>query len=124
MSNQIKNMVLFILYIISLIYMAYNHSKHSNLNSHLWLGIGELCLSFFIYVLILKITDWMWIYFKEINAIGIKDWIWFVIYLKRDEFSPKLEIDHYYPDKLSFLIKDRNKAHKLDMQLQDIKYNR
>jgi hypothetical protein len=35
-------------------------------------------------------------WYKEINLIGIKDWLWFVIYLRRNEFSPKLNMFYFY----------------------------
>lgn len=57
---------------------------------------------------------------KEIQAIGIKDWIWFVFYLNRDEFSNKLSLVRYYPDRMQELVKDRQRAHIADMKLTDL----
>ena len=61
--------------------------------------------------------------FKEIRKIGIKNWIWFVLYLKRDEFSYKLGVDWYYPDNLTQLLPDRDRAHELNTQLSEINHS-
>lgn len=53
---------------------------------------------------------------KEIKAIGFFNWIWFVVWLKRNEFSKHLDLENYYPD-LDSLWKDRKKAHEIDEKL-------
>jgi hypothetical protein len=63
---------------------------------------------------------------KEIRKVGIIDWIWFVIYLRRNEFSNKLNLSRYYTRYGAlkyppFLIKDRQKAHEIDLALMDLK---
>ena len=50
---------------------------------------------------------------QEIKAVGFIDWWWFVVYLKRDEFSNKLDLNRYYPN-LVKLNKDRARAHRID----------
>ena len=58
------------------------------------------------------ITAWI----LEIRLVGLLDWLWFVVYLKRDEFSHKLSLNKYYPD-LDGLVLDRTRAHNLDLLL-------
>lgn len=53
---------------------------------------------------------------REIRLVGLRDWIWFVVWLRRDEFSRKLDILRYYPD-MKRLVRDRNRAHLLDMEI-------
>lgn len=50
--------------------------------------------------------------YREIRAVGLIDWLWFVVWLKRDEFSHKLDLSRYYPD-LDKLVIDRNRAHEI-----------
>lgn len=57
--------------------------------------------------------------FKEVQAVGLTDWFWFVIWLKRDEFSYKLDLYRYYPD-LDRLVRDRKRAHRIDAALNSI----
>lgn len=62
----------------------------------------------------------------EISQIGLGDWFWFVVYLKRSEFSYKLCLSRYYnkygKTKYSdILCKDRGKAHHIDMILSKYK---
>jgi len=66
--------------------------------------------------------------YKEIKSVGIKDWCWFTFYLRRSEFSPKLDMGVYYFRKnyktLEYtqlkLYKDRCKAHVISNKLDDI----
>jgi len=70
----------------------------------------------------LKICKWA----KEIKTVGITNWIWFVLILKRNEFSTKLGVRHYWSwtsDNINWkekLLKDRKKAHEIDRALEDI----
>jgi hypothetical protein len=48
---------------------------------------------------------------REIKAVGIRDWLWFVIYMRRDEFHRRL-------DGRNTMAK-RNRAHRVDMKLQE-----
>jgi len=58
--------------------------------------------------------------FREIKLVGFVDWVWFVFYLKRDEFSNKLDLNRYYPN-LEKLIIDRNRAHAVDSAISKMK---
>jgi hypothetical protein len=62
---------------------------------------------------------------KEIRTVGFIDWFWFVIYLRRDDCSDKLDIYKYYDryghNYLDPLMHDRDKAHRIDIKLRDIK---
>lgn len=57
--------------------------------------------------------------FKEIIKVGLFNWIWFVIYLKRNEFSNKLNI-HNFKNPYD-CVKARDKAHNIDNLLSQIK---
>jgi hypothetical protein len=54
----------------------------------------------------------------EIKLVGVRNW--FVIILKRNEFSHKLDLNKYYPD-LKRLNRDRTRAHNIDHLLSDHK---
>ena len=54
---------------------------------------------------------------KEIKVVGLFNWIWFVFYLNRDEFSPKLRRWNYTD--MDKLMKDREKAHNIDLKLKE-----
>jgi len=70
---------------------------------------------------------------KEIRAVGIINWAWFVFYLDRDEFSPNLSLYKYankhirkgdgdWLQKASTkLAKRRGLAHEIDNKLMDVK---
>lgn len=49
---------------------------------------------------------------REIRKVGLRDWIWFVLHLKRDEYSRKLDLSNY--SDMRKLIRDRDRSHKLD----------
>jgi hypothetical protein len=51
--------------------------------------------------------------------VSFLDWLWFVFYLRCDEFSDKLDLINYLAKGkgLSQLQRDRNRAHKVDMAL-------
>ena len=53
---------------------------------------------------------------REIRKVGLRDWLWFVVWLRRNEFSAKLTLSRYYPD-MEKLVHDRNRAHRLDMEI-------
>ncbi len=56
---------------------------------------------------------------KEIKKVGLKDWLWFVVWLKRDEFSQKLSASSYtrHDDKIKLILRDRIRAHNIQMAL-------
>ena len=59
---------------------------------------------------------------KEIRAVGIWDWCWFVLRLRRDEFHPSLDRIKIVDDR--YLIEERQhrrqRAHRIDMVLMDL----
>jgi hypothetical protein len=62
---------------------------------------------------------------REIRKVGFVDWLWFVFILKRDEFSPKLDMLKYVKnssDKIGMaeLVRDRDRAHKIDLALSEL----
>lgn len=69
--------------------------------------------------------------YKEIRKIGLKNWIFFVIYLKRDEFSPKLYLNYYLPERCKTpqdfhegMERYNNaikRAHKIEAELSEIR---
>lgn len=56
--------------------------------------------------------------YREIRKVGVSDWIWFVVYLNRNEFSRKLDMERYSDPKL--LVKARNRAHNVDLALSEV----
>ena len=65
---------------------------------------------------------------REIRVIGFKNWVWFVVGKGRDEFHPSLNIGHYlvkYKNDINlgqfYCARDRDRAHRLDMKLKDMK---
>jgi len=62
-------------------------------------------------------------FFKEIKAVGFKDWCWFTFYLQRNEFNRKLDMFAYFfthNRSLKGLEEERERAHKIDMKIRDI----
>ena len=62
---------------------------------------------------------------REIWKVGLVDWLWFVIYLGRNEFSHRLCLLRYVKspgdsDGLTRLIRDRDRAHRIDLELSNI----
>jgi hypothetical protein len=51
---------------------------------------------------------------KEIKAVGFKNWWWFVVVLKRNEFSNKLDIDLSKPFDVGKTMQQRTLAHEID----------
>lgn len=68
----------------------------------------------------------------EIKTIGFIDWLWFVIFLKRDEFNPKLSLSSYYfkytRDKYDNIvlrcINSRKRAHDIDCALREMRFQK
>lgn len=58
---------------------------------------------------------------KEIQLVGIVDWIWFVIYLKRNIFSRKLDITRKNYKKPIELIRRRERAIAIERKLETVK---
>jgi hypothetical protein len=62
-------------------------------------------------------------WYHEIKHVGLSDWIWFVIWLKRDEFNQKLNFARFYPN-MNKLVKTRDRAHRIDDMLEEIQLAR
>ena len=59
---------------------------------------------------------------KEIKTVGLRNWCWWVFALKRNEFSPRLDLDHYWGKTRDWdknLAKDRKLAHEIELVLED-----
>jgi len=56
---------------------------------------------------------------SEIRAVGLRDWLWFVVWLRRDEFSRRLRLVHNYPN-LKELCSDRRRAKVIAEKLEQI----
>jgi hypothetical protein len=63
----------------------------------------------------------------EIAKVGFVDWFWFVVYLKRNEFHPRLNMNYSglssvdeVHGRLVNLTKSRNRAHRIDLELSNI----
>lgn len=64
-------------------------------------------------------------WWKEIKTVGLKDWCWFVLYLRRNEFHEKLSLHFFYKkygysDYQRYLIRARQRAHDIDIKLEDV----
>ncbi len=65
-------------------------------------------------------------WFREIKSVGLRDWFWFVIRLRRNEFHRSLDIDKWFDktkphvyDSIG-LMRARNRAHNIDNKLSEI----
>jgi hypothetical protein len=61
---------------------------------------------------------------KEIKAVGLKNWLWFVFILKRNEFHPKLDTYHFSLKDIESgkVIKLRKLAHEIDEKISEIMF--
>jgi hypothetical protein len=51
---------------------------------------------------------------REIKTIGLKDWLWFVILLRKNEFHRSLNSIS------KKTVEKRDRAHRIDMKLRDM----
>ena len=58
--------------------------------------------------------------FKEIKLVGLKDWLWFTLILRRNEFHKSLDLNSIDEKYLQKLAINRKKAHEIDMKLSDL----
>lgn len=67
-------------------------------------------------------------WFKEIRKVGLRDWLWFVVLLRRNEFHRRLDLSVAYyrcstleeqSEYLKQLSLARRRAHRVDMALSD-----
>ena len=59
-------------------------------------------------------------WYREIQKVGLVDWVWFVVWMQRDEFHRRLDltVDNYRkPEQLTY---QRNRAHRIDMAISEI----
>lgn len=64
-------------------------------------------------------------WYLEIQTVGFRNWLWFVWYLDRNEFSHKLGLERYkffggYGYDTYKLLRDRSRANDIDNALSDI----
>lgn len=79
----------------------------------------------------MKLFKYIKLIYIEIKAVGFKDWCWYTFYLRRNEFSPKLDFVAYsfrkeyktIEETYSKIIKDRNKAHIISNILNNITFH-
>lgn len=57
-------------------------------------------------------------WWREIMAVGLKDWLWFVVRLRRNEFHRSLDMrPKDLDDGFSNLMQRRQRAHDIDIKL-------
>ena len=57
-------------------------------------------------------------FFREIRKVGLRDWLWFVVFMRRDEFHPRLNRINYPRGREgSRCVRDRDRAHRIDKAL-------
>ena len=59
---------------------------------------------------------------REIKEVGFRDWCWFVIRLRRNEFHKSLDLwvcKNQYPS-FNKMNKLRKRAHYIEMKLQEV----
>ena len=54
----------------------------------------------------------------EIRSAGLRDWLWFVVWLRRDVFSDRLRLSRYWPNRLDELRRDRRCAAVIEAKLK------
>lgn len=60
---------------------------------------------------------------KEIKAVGLRDWLWFVVRLRRNEFHPSLNRWRYDGRKgAEDIARRRERAHRIDLALADVRW--
>jgi len=53
----------------------------------------------------------------EIRSVGLLDWLWFVVWLRRNVFSDRLRVVRYWPNRLDKLHRDRRRAAIIEAKL-------
>ena len=58
-------------------------------------------------------------FFREIRKVGLRDWLWFVVFIRRDEFHPRLNRINYPRGREGSIrcVRDRDRAHRIDEAL-------
>jgi hypothetical protein len=98
------------------------------------IGIGTLGIIVALDIFLAFLLFWKFSlkYFKEMRLVGFRNWVWFVVFLKRDEFHPSLGYAvtlgkerltvHEFKQRTIQLVKKRNLAHQLDQALENNHY--
>ncbi len=61
---------------------------------------------------------------REIQCVGLIHWLWFVFYIKRNEFHPRLnQYDPLNPVDVIWITAKRNRAHLIDEKLSEINHD-
>lgn len=65
---------------------------------------------------------------REIKAVGLRNWLWFVVWLERDEFDTSLYSTHSVVEshrdkkiRIDKLVKDRQRAHEISIKLDEVR---
>lgn len=65
---------------------------------------------------------------REIKAVGLRNWLWFVVWLERDEFDTSLYSNHFVAEsprdkkiRIDKLVKDRQRAHEISIKLDEVR---
>lgn len=72
---------------------------------------------------------WILRIIREIKTVGLKDWWWFVVVLRRDEFNTTGMFEYGRNSGCSLsewcikISKERDRAHRIDNALSDLKIN-
>lgn len=60
-------------------------------------------------------------FIREIKAVGLRDWLWFVFVIRRDEFHKSLVLIRYSLANLDKCYDKRHRAHIIDMKLSELR---
>lgn len=66
-----------------------------------------------------RVANMKW--FNEIQAVGFKDWFWFVFIIRRNEFHRSLDMDNWKGTPIE-LMQTRHRAHVIDDKLSSLAY--
>lgn len=61
------------------------------------------------------------IWLKEIEAVGLRDWLWFVFKLRRNEFHSSLDVWNWRGTPRE-LMRARQRAHNIDDVLTHVQF--
>ena len=58
-------------------------------------------------------------FFREIRKVGLRDWLWFAVFMLRDEFHSRLNRINYPRGREGSIrcVRDRDRAHQIDEAL-------
>lgn len=65
---------------------------------------------------------------REIKAVGLRNWLWFVVWLERDEFDTSLYSTPFVAEshrdkkiRIDKLVRDRQRAHEISIKLDEVR---